>query len=115
MGCTMKKRLSLDTVEAHVMSPKVIMLLSQFAYYIKRHDGIIIKLASKTVLKDVHEAHLLVNDYILDDIYDRIVDELTLNPPSKRPSFARTRFKKATKSVKTNPADLSPPTVSLYN
>lgn len=115
----MKRRFSLDEVEAHVMSPKVIMLLSQFAYYIKRHDGIIIKLASKTVLKDVHEAHLLANDYILDDIYDRIVDELITNSSDKIPSKPReslfAKAAKIAKSSKTNSAEVSPDSISIYN
>ena len=79
----MKKQLDLDEVNINVLPPKVVMLLSQFAHYIKKHDGIVIKLASKTILKDVHDAHLKVNNYILDDLYKKIVDEVNINIEDK--------------------------------
>ncbi len=60
-----------------MLPPKVIKLLSQFAYYLKRHNGTVIKLSSKDVLQQVQEAYQTANDDVLDEIYERIVEEVS--------------------------------------
>lgn len=79
----MNKRVKLDKVNVRVLPPKVIKLLSQFAYYLKKHNGRVIKLSSKNVLQDIHTEYLEANFDVLDDIYEQIVQEVSSYAPSK--------------------------------
>ena len=79
----LKKRINLDKVHVRVLPPKVIKLLAQFAYYLKKHNGVVIRLSSEDVLQDVHEACIGANFEVLDDIYEEIVDEISSYAPCK--------------------------------
>ena len=83
----MNKIKSLDEVDLRILPAKVVMLLSQFAYYIKRNDNIIIKLSSATVLKDVHNAYERVDDPVLDDLYNKIILEIDTHSTKSKQKF----------------------------
>ena len=72
-----------------VLPPKVIKLLSQFAYYLKKHNGTVIKLSSKNVLQDIHDAYQTANDDVLDELYELIVEEVSSYSLSKPKSEIR--------------------------
>ena len=79
----MNKRVKLDKVSIRVLPPRVIKLLSQFAYYLKKHNGTVIKLSSKNILQEVHKANYEANFDVLDYLYNQIVDEISSYAPSK--------------------------------
>lgn len=85
----MNRRVKLNRVNVTVLPPKVIKLLSQFAYYLKKHNGTVIKLSSKSVLQDVHDAYQTANDDVLDELYELIVEEVSSYSLSKSKSEIR--------------------------
>lgn len=95
----MEKHISLDKVNVKVLPPKAITLLSQYAYYIKKYNGTVIKLASKTVLKDIHTASVQVDNDILNDIYQQIENEINKHLYSKQVIYT-TQDNKLVKSKK---------------
>jgi len=95
------KYTELNRVEVRVLPPKVVKLLSQFAYYLKKHNGKVIKLSSKTVLQDVHDEYHAANSEVLDDIYNEIVAEVNSYAPSK-PKKTKLKHNKPFRVLRSN-------------
>lgn len=69
---------SLQGVSLPVLTPKVLVLLSQFAKVCRRNHGVYIKLNKKGVFEEVHAINMEKSDRALHKIYTALVDEVNL-------------------------------------
>lgn len=67
---------SLEAVDIKVLSPKVLVLLSKYARALRKHNGMVLKLNTENVFRDVHKSSMLAGDVTLQNIYSEILTEV---------------------------------------
>ena len=75
MGQKMKLK-SLYNVEAKVLPPRVMVLLSKFAKAIKNADGVTIKLSSLNVFKHIHNSYVISTSAEVEYCYIELAKEV---------------------------------------
>ncbi len=73
----MQKVKNLGDLRVDILPPKVVMLLSKYAYRLRKTSDITIKMSSKTVFKELEEINSEVDDEVLEGIYQQIEAELS--------------------------------------
>lgn len=73
----MQKVKNLGDLRVDILPPKVVMLLSKYAYRLRKTSDITIKMSSKTVFKELEEINSEVDDEVLEEIYQQIEAELS--------------------------------------
>lgn len=66
----------LSDFKINVLPPIVVMLLSKYAHRLRKQTGIVLKLSSKTVLKELEEINNDLDDDLLNRVYLDIVSVL---------------------------------------
>lgn len=73
----MKQTFSLGDLTVDILPPKVVMLLSKYSHRLRKVNGIVLKLSSKTILKELERINSVVGDDILRGLYSDIENEFS--------------------------------------
>jgi len=73
----MQKVESLGDIELEVLPSKVVRIMSKFSHKLRKYNGMVLKLSSKTVLKELEHIHVAIDDHELNGMYFEVEDELS--------------------------------------
>ena len=73
----MQKVESLGDIELEVLPSKVVRIMSKFSHKLRKYNGMIIRLSSKTILKELEHIHAAIDEPELNAIYAEVEDALS--------------------------------------
>lgn len=75
----MRKLKNLEEVNASALPAKVLVLLSKYANALRKHNGLILKLSSLNVFRNVHKTSCRAKHPEVHEVYQELLDEVRVH------------------------------------